>query len=101
MGGPAVGARPLQAGHEKSSVERETFPCPLCGGKSRAGLDVPDYRPAPDQDTTSCNGPVAVGRGTDGLFASFRPFGSAATTELPDRPVALRPTLSRGLPFRG
>jgi hypothetical protein len=38
----------------------------------------------------------------DGHFATIHPFGSsAATGEKPPRPVALRPTLSRGLPFRG
>src|SRR5262245_44128411 len=45
-----------------------------------------------------------VRSGTDGLFAFAHPFGSLAATDAGARaegPIALRPHLSMGLPFRG
>src|SRR5262249_45966064 len=71
------------------------------GGK--IAEQVPAYRiaPAPDQDG-SVQPPVAVSRGMDGGFArspSLRQRSHHARG--PARSVALRPTLSSGLPFRG
>ena len=73
----------------------------LRGKKSGASRDTPERVPAPDRDDL-VTPHVAVGRGMDGVVA--HPFGSLAAIHVDwgaGRPMALRPTLSRGLPFRG